>query len=453
MLALSEREQAPCLLVDCIDPAKRVLHLRAETVQLLPLTSHLQSSRRDLPLDGLRGLCAALVFYAHAFAPSAALDPRWAPPPQFWWLNLGYAAVMMFFVLSGYVIGLTTTGPATAANARRYLSRRALRLLPVNTAAVLLAWAVLPTNPVGTVLANLGFLQNSEAYPGGVIFGLLPNNTNLWSLNYEAVYYLAFLAWWRWAPRAAWVWSGLALLALASPAGLPVTAQVSHYACGGLYWFAGLAIARQSNPAATASAQRGNWPAAFLGLYALWTLAPFRHLTVSFEWYPLIGLTPASIHRLDFLLACVWCLLAVSGRAPSLQRWFALLTLGWSTAGLFITYAIEPFTATDWLAATALTAAWLLVRWIPEARLLARLAPLGAVSFGIYAFALPIQFAQQKLFPEFSGSPLTFITRLAVLGLLTVGLAWVVERKLTPWLRRRLLRSSADPHTVIDRPA
>ena len=419
----------------------------------MPLTSHPQSSLRDLPLDGLRGLCAALVFYAHAFAPSAALDPRWAPPPQFWWLNLGYAAVMMFFVLSGYVIGLTTSGPATAGNVRLYLGRRALRLLPVNTAAVLLAWALLPANPPGTVLANLGFLQNSEAYPGGMIFGLLPNNTNLWSLNYEVVYYLAFLAWWRWAPRAGWVWSGLALLALASPAGLPVTAQISHYACGGLYWFAGLAIARHTAPMANGTAKRGNWPAAFLGLYALWTLAPFRHLTLSFEWYPLLGLTPASIHRLDFLLGCVWCLLAVSGRAPSLQRRFALLTLGWSTAGLFITYAVEPFTATDGLAAAALAAAWLLVRWNPDAGPLARLAPLGAVSFGIYAFALPIQFAQQKLFPEFSGSALTFIIRLVGLGLLTVGLAWAVERKLTPWLRRHFLRPSEDPRPAGDRPA
>lgn len=94
--------------------------------------------QRDLPLEGLRGLCAAAVLYAHMFGPAATLDPRWAPPRQTWWFNLGYAAVLMFFVLSGYVIGLTTSRPASPVEIRRYLQRRALRLVPVSTVAVLL---------------------------------------------------------------------------------------------------------------------------------------------------------------------------------------------------------------------------------------------------------------------------------------------------------------------------
>lgn len=393
----------------------------------------------------MRGLCAALVFYAHAFAPTTALDPRWAPPDCFWWLNLGYAAVMMFFVLSGYVIGLTTPGPASGPAIRRYLRRRALRLLPVNTVAVLLAWALRPASDAHTVLANLLFLQNSVPYPGGLAFDLLPNNTNLWSLNYEVVYYLAFIPLWLWIARLGWAWLGLTALALAAPVGVPGSAALSHYACGGLYWLAGYAVARAFPPVSSVPATRGNWPAAFLGAYALWTLAPMRHVVIALEWYELMGLTPASLHRIDFLPACVWCLLAVSGRAPRLSSWLGRLTLGLGAAGVGIAVWLGPATPAEYLATLALLGAWWLRGWSPSATFLARLAPLGDVSFGLYAFALPVQFAVQASWPGFAGTPLTFATRLVILAAVTLALAWLVERRLTPWLRRRLLARSGPP--------
>ncbi|MEO6568466.1 MAG: acyltransferase family protein, partial [Opitutaceae bacterium] len=90
---------------------------------------------RDIPLEGLRGLCALLVLYAHIFVPNAVLDPKWVPSSRFWWLNLGYPAVLLFFVLSGYVIGLVTQQPATPANLRHYLRRRAIRIFPMTMIA------------------------------------------------------------------------------------------------------------------------------------------------------------------------------------------------------------------------------------------------------------------------------------------------------------------------------
>ena len=252
-----------------------------------------------MPIEGLRGLCAGLVVYAHVLAPATALDPRWAPPAFFWWLNLGYAAVLMLFVLSGYVIRLTTSGDASGPAVRRYLLLRFLRLVPMVTAAVLLAWCLVPSIEVRTVLGNLLFLQNSDPYPGGVTSDLMPNNPNLWSLNYEAVYYLAFIAVWRWQPRAGLVWTLLGIGMLASSAGWPALALLSHWACGGLYWLAGLALARRCAP--TPGERRSHWPTALLGAYAMWTIAPLRSLLLATEWYPLFGGTPASPHRIDFL--------------------------------------------------------------------------------------------------------------------------------------------------------
>ena len=378
-----------------------------------------------MPIEGLRGLCAGLVVYAHVLAPATALDPRWAPPAFFWWLNLGYAAVLMFFVLSGYVIGLTTSGDASGPAVRRYLLRRFLRLVPMVTAAVLLAWCLVPSIEVRTVLGNLLFLQNSDPYPGGVIFDLMPNNPNLWSLNYEAVYYLAFIALWRWQPRAGLVWTLLGIGMLASSAGWPALALLSHWACGGLYWLAGLAVARRCAP--TPGERRSHWPAALLGAYAMWTIAPLRSLLLAAEWYPLFGGTPASPHRIDFLPACVWVLAAVTGRAPQLQRRLAYGCLMWATAGGAFRFFTDTPNAVEYAGLAALTAAWLVHRREGSTALLARLAPLGAVSFGVYVFAIPIQFAQAKLFPDFSGTPFTYTVRLGVVIALVLAVAWLLE--------------------------
>src|SRR5580698_2387340 len=136
---------------------------------------------RDLALEGLRGVCACLVLYAHMTFPNTRLDPDYAPSARFWWFNLGIVAVLFFFVLSGYVIGLTTRSPFSGTAARGYLGRRLLRLAPVNTAAVLLSWAFIPHVEHVTVLGNLGFLQNFKPYPLGAYVDVMPDNLNLWS--------------------------------------------------------------------------------------------------------------------------------------------------------------------------------------------------------------------------------------------------------------------------------
>lgn len=342
----------------------------------------------------------------------------------------------MFFVLSGYVIGLTTSPQPAAGEVRRYAARRALRLLPISTVAVLLSWALLPSIAPRTILGNLLFLQSGEAYPGGVSFDLLPNNPNLWSLNYEAVYYVGFIVLWCWAPAPGLVWLALAVAAAGSAVFGPAVAVPSHWACGGLYWLAGLTLARRSAPAG--DARRGNWPAALLGAYALWTIAPLRSVAMEAQWHALFAMTPASLHRLDFLPAAVWLLAAVTGRAPRLCSILTWGCLAWATTGLAARAVIGGLTSIDAVSALALAAAWILRGWRPDARPLAGLAPLGAVSFGLYAVATPLQFGLRSLAPQFSGSLLTFTLRLLMLLVLSLGIAWLLERRLQPWLRRKL---------------
>jgi peptidoglycan/LPS O-acetylase OafA/YrhL len=96
--------------------------------------------------EGLRGLCALIVLYTHLFAPFPHIDPGYAPTEAFWWFEAGQGAVLLFFVLSGYVIGLTNQRPFSRAAAANYGWRRFVRIVPLYVLAVLLSYWVQPVD-------------------------------------------------------------------------------------------------------------------------------------------------------------------------------------------------------------------------------------------------------------------------------------------------------------------
>jgi len=394
----------------------------------------------DLPLEGLRGICALLVLYAHVFAPVRWLDPGFAPSPHFYLLEMGTGAVLMFFVLSGYVIGLTTREPAGGPAIGRYLGRRASRLVPINTAAVLLCWLLVPALPAFVVFGNLLFLQNDLPYGFGWTVPIIGNDRSLWSLNYEAVYYVAFIAVWLVRPRSGTL---ILLVFAAAVAGIfvPWCPQIlSRYACGALYWLGGLAIAWQTAPASSPG-RRGNWPSALLALMGTWRLAGLKELLALIRVNGLWAV-PASPHRLDMLPVCIWVLLAVTGRAPRWHRPLALLCLGWATTVALGAWALRLPDDLEYrvFGAALILLAWILVAWTPEPRALARLARVGTVSYAVYAIGLPLQWELSAAAWLPAGSAASFLVRASLLLLLVFSLSWVLERRLQPIVRRWLKR-------------
>lgn len=393
---------------------------------------------RDLALEGLRGLSALAVFYGHAIAPIPCLDPSYSPPAPFWWFDMASVAVLIFFVLSGYVIGLTVKTSFTAPAVRGYLARRLLRIAPVNTAAVLISWALAPRTAVGTVLGNLGLLENYNPYLFGWRVPVMLNNASLWTLNFEVLYYLMFLAIWRLAPRLGWLLCTLAVATVAA-VGLPgFPAFISCYACGSLYWVAGLSIAWL----APRDAGHGNWPSALLVAAVMWPLAPFWAFSSALH-FPDLPIPPLSLRRLDILPVCVWLILVLTGRARRWHQRLALFSLTVASLALFVRFATGdfgdigegPFVAY----AAVIALAWTLVKWRPEPLLLVRMAPFGAVSYALYAVSLALQFGilAQPLLPR--GTAWSYSLRFALLALLSFGLAWMLDQKLQPELRRRFI--------------
>src|ERR1051325_6209221 len=99
------------------------------------------AARRDLRLDGIRGVAVLAVLAYHATAPGA---------PGGRLLVGGWLGVDVFFVLSGYLITRLLLDEAEArgtSDRRAFYGRRARRLLPALT-VVLAVWLLLTVSGV-----------------------------------------------------------------------------------------------------------------------------------------------------------------------------------------------------------------------------------------------------------------------------------------------------------------
>jgi len=291
----------------------RLFHLRFAPPVAPP------SSQFDPGLHALRGWAALLVVSAHALGESASVSP-WLQ-----YLNLGRGAVLIFFVISGYVIGLTSRRPFGPGESGSYWRHRLVRLVPLYVLAVWFSVAVLVQigrmPPVQSVLGNLLFLQNFDRY-GPVEFSLLPTNRPLWSLNYELVYYAAFLVVWRFRLP---VWplvtacGALSILAWAVPGDWRF---LGCYATGFLFWLGGLALAWLAP---------SNRPRFFPFLGLLLLLAATEHLAPFALVLARFGVNVAerpwmSCLDLAFLPGCLLLVAGATGRWPRADRlWLTLI--------------------------------------------------------------------------------------------------------------------------------
>ncbi len=392
--------------------------------------------RWDAPLEGLRGLCALLVVLAHLMIPGGIL-PGFAVPEWVGWFDLGSFAVLIFFVLSGYVIGRITTREFTPERARAYLGRRALRLVPINTAAVLFSWVCWPHTPLRVIFGNLLFLENGAPYPFGLQVLLLANNVNLWTLPYEALYYLLFLGIWRGRPTLGF--TAAATLAVAGSAFLlPLSAQVfSRFAFGFLFWVAGLVIAWWCAPAEN---PRSRWPAALLGAYALWRLDPGTAAFTRLHFYAGLWQVPTDPHRLIFLPAAAWVLLAVTGRGIRAQRWLAAGCAVMSGATVAYKASTGQWAGADLAASVALVLSVALAAWSARTSFLRSFAGIGSISFAVYALGTPMIDAI-RVNGHLPADPTwaSYLLRVAFLAAVLFPTAWLLERRIQPAIRRRVL--------------
>jgi peptidoglycan/LPS O-acetylase OafA/YrhL len=161
---------------------------------------------RILPMEGLRGMSAGLVFFVHFYALFGSYAPS-SMNEVFQFLgSLGHCGVDVFFALSGYIVyGMLLKKPVPYF---RFVQRRIVRLYPTFTAVFLFyvfASVELPAYSKLHVsqLSTAGYLlANFLMLPG--ILPIVPLITVAWSLSYEMSFYLTLPLLIRWLRIPAW---------------------------------------------------------------------------------------------------------------------------------------------------------------------------------------------------------------------------------------------------------
>jgi len=144
----------------------------------------------NVAVEQYRGLCALMVMACHGIVATNMLFTNGFKWPGFAdYIGAGYLSVIIFFCISGYVIGLTNNHQSF--NIWQYLKKRMVRLYPIYLVSIVLCIVIAGGVSLYVLLGNLFFLQNDLPYYHFHVPIFI--NYATWSLNNEALYYLLFI--------------------------------------------------------------------------------------------------------------------------------------------------------------------------------------------------------------------------------------------------------------------
>lgn len=141
-------------------------------------------------LEAVRGGCALYVFLGHLLLDSFMGKSNSLSI----FFRFGQEAVILFFLMSGFVIQLSWLRKKTSFN--DFFLKRFLRIYPLFLIGILLVlvYEIIQNSSVDvkTLVGNLLMLQDMDSLKPGTIVGTFGNSA-LWSLSYEWWFYMLFI--------------------------------------------------------------------------------------------------------------------------------------------------------------------------------------------------------------------------------------------------------------------
>jgi peptidoglycan/LPS O-acetylase OafA/YrhL len=331
-------------------------------------------------LDALRGVGALAVVGEHLFAWAMP----WLRPTQF---NLGMAGVLVFFLVSGYIIPVSLE---RGGDLRAFWAGRFFRLYPLYLAVLALTLALswwIPVRPEvprdpSAVAAHATMLLDVVGV-GGVV------NT-MWTLSYEMVFYLMVAALFAAGARGG---RGLIAVVLGLAAVVAGVTMASAPLSGP--WVAWVTFAVFAAGMGCVLTGRWRTPASYaLGLMALALLM----LSSRVPWFGL-------------------ALLAVMFAGTAIHRWERGSGSLWPVAATALLVAAAPVQAISagwwwvqpdvWISTIVVAGATFAVGMALRGRAVPKvLSGLGVISYSLYLVHLPILLVMIEILGERRWSPL-----------------------------------------------
>jgi peptidoglycan/LPS O-acetylase OafA/YrhL len=400
----------------------------------------INNSSYDSNLEGLRGFAAFSVALAHVFDIKNFLDPTYHPNIYFSSLQAGYSAVLLFFVLSGYVIGLTTKKDFSTQQVHNYILRRGVRILPIYLIAISLGVLAEPNEKFKIILGNLFFLQNFDPY---FSFSMPPiaGDGAVWSLNYEVLYYLAFILVWWLQPK---IFNVFIVIFIISTIGwfFPSFPQfIPGYASGWIFWLSGLLLAWKIQPSIKEEKEESFFPlfSYILLFHATNHLSTGKYILNALGFFNPFG-SRVSLSDLTILPICILIISEVTRRyfygfiylrlISFLIPIFHLIWMIWQ-GNIFL----EPKLVASSL---FIVLAILLLKYKISGDILKKLNFMGRISYAFYLLHTPIAILMYKYFP-WQGTVLSFSLGLLIWLCITILLSAFLELIIQPKIKQYCL--------------
>jgi len=358
-------------------------------VEQAPLASNKPVKRqtRLWRLEAIRGFAAFYVLLHHISSNHLNLKRTIVGFP----FRFGLEAVLIFFVLSGFVICYShqdTSGGGD--NFKTYFIKRTRRIYPIFILSMIVAYAVACISahawaPVDfrQLLGNIFMVQNYPTQPGTFCVGFA-DNIPLWSLSFEWWFYMMFYPINRWVPRSTQKFLVIAI----GVAGLilnqlhPNSAYL--YLIFFIIWWTGVELAHEFRKTGDISFSQQKVTAALVGVPLFW------YTVAMWQWHQ-------QGHSLDLNNYPLWNF-----------RYFLMTPV--LLGAIFV---------------------WRQIRFAGFDRTFGYFRRLGAISFALYVFHYPI-ICDLRLLPG-----KTFLYPDLVLRVcLTFFLAWLAEGLLQKWINK-----------------
>jgi peptidoglycan/LPS O-acetylase OafA/YrhL len=342
----------------------------------------------------LRGFAALYVAVGHIFPLHLGIKGTWLALP----FAFGQEAVILFFLISGFVIQLSAENDRSLSP-YVYFWKRVIRIYPIFVLAGFVGYifgcvlsGVAPTPTLKDLIGNVGMLQDFSYGKPGVFVAPLGGNTPLWSLSYEWWFYMAFIPMYWVIPEK---YRMVAVLAVSTVATLSLAWFPGPFGYFGMYfilWWGGAELAR---------------------VYLINSKISLRPLLPA-----LSGIT---------LVVLLWVIFMAAGKLGPV-----------TSAGLHPVLELRHLLSGGFLMMVAL--GWSRFQFKGFDILFGKFEKVGAYSYGLYALHYPLGATVDYL----HWIPTSLLRSFAYLGISMLA-AWAVEKalanKVSPFLRNLFLKT------------
>lgn len=191
----------------------------------------IKNTSYNYSLEGLRGICAITVAFSHIQGNKILVKDF---NTLLSYLNFNHIAVLIFFVLSGYVIGVNY--PLNNFEVKDYLKKRLIRLYPIYIIIVVFCMLIEPNLDLKLVFSQVFLLQN--------ILPTFTTNVVLWSINYEIVFYVIFLILPHHLKSIKLILIACAIISFVAYLNPTIPSVLGGYLSGICFWIAGLYLSK-----------------------------------------------------------------------------------------------------------------------------------------------------------------------------------------------------------------